>query len=336
MLSPTGHPTEGRSRHLVDPDLLPLLDMMDELIQPGGITAQTLAAAREQREALVAATPTPEASTARLEQRTVPGSSYDELSPDVPVLVYHPREPSGAALLHVHGGGYVIGSAAMGDVANRAIADELGAVVVSVDYRLAPETPHPGPVEDCYAALVWLHDNAEDLGVDPARIGVKGESAGGGLAAALCLLARDRGGPGLAFAHLIYPMLDDRTVTTDDPHPYTGEFVWTPTSNRFGWESLIGGPAGAPEVSAYAAPARADDLAGLPPTYLMTGSLDLFLDEDLEWVRRLARAGVPTELHVLPGAFHGFQGAVHAEVVQQANRDSTAALEHAMRASTPD
>lgn len=335
MSTPTGSPTHDRSRHLVDPELLPLLDLMAQMTQPGGITAETLTASREQRDALVAATPVPEGSTATVERIAVPASSYDAGAPDVSVLVYRPAEPTGSALLHVHGGGYVIGSAAMSDVANRAVADQLGAVVVSVDYRLAPETQHPGPVEDCYAALVWLHDHAEELDVDPARIGVKGESAGGGLAAALSLLARDRGGPGLAFSHLIYPMLDDRTVTSDDPAPYAGEFVWAPANNRFGWESLLGGPAGAAEASPYAVPARAADLVGLPPTYIATGSLDLFLEEDLDYARRLLRAGVPTEVHVYAGAFHAFQAAEHAEVVQQATLDSMRALRRTMDAPAP-
>ncbi|GGF48168.1 esterase [Marmoricola endophyticus] len=324
---PQGPPTAGRSRHLVDPELLPVLDLLIETSPPGGVSADNLAATREQREAMVAATPVPEGSTTRVERVSAP--AYVEGDPEVSALVYHPAEPSGAALLHVHGGGYVMGSAQMADLTNRAIAEQVGMLVVSVDYRLAPEHPHPAPVEDCYAGLVWLAENAEELGVDPARIGVKGESAGGGLAAALALLARDRGGPGLAFQHLVYPMLDDRTPGGDDAQPYAGEYVWTTVNNRFGWESLLGGQVGAPDTSPYAVPARAADLAGLPPTYLATGSIDLFVEEDLDYARRLLRAGVPTEVHVYPGAFHAFQAAEHAEVTARFHRDSMDALRRA-------
>src|SRR5262249_39769655 len=159
-------------------------------------------------------------------------------------------------------------------------------------------TPFPGNVEDCYAALAWMAGEAAALGVDAARIGVMGESAGGGLAAALALLARDRGEHRLAFQHLIYPMIDDCTCTAAEPHPSTAEFIGTPASNRFGWTSLLGTEPGGADVSPYAAAARATDLAGLPPAYIATGALDLFLEENLEYARRLIRAGVPVELHV--------------------------------------
>jgi acetyl esterase/lipase len=199
-----------------------------------------------------------------------------------------------------------------------------------VDYRLAPETPHPGPVEDCYAALKWLYTHADELGVDPKRIAIGGASAGGGLAAALGLLTRDRGEVPLVFQLLIYPMLDDRTVTTTDPHPYTGEFIWTAEANRFGWRSLLGQEPGGPDVSPYAAAARAESLAGLPSTFISVGALDLFLEEDIEYARRLIRAGVPTELHVYPGAYHGFNLTADAQVSQVAARDQLAALKRAL------
>ena len=196
---------------------------------------------------------------------------------------------------------------------NQSLASELGCVVVSVDYRLAPETPHPGPIEDCYAALKWMHAHADELGIDPARIAVGGESAGGGLAACLALLARDRGEIPLVFQLLIYPMLDDRTVTEAEPHPFAGAFIWTRDSNRFGWTSLLGCEPGGDEVSPYAAASRATDLKGLPPTFIAVGSLDLFLEEDLEYTRRLLRAGVSTELHIYPGAYHAFNMVPDAE-----------------------
>jgi len=177
--------------------------------------------------------------------------------------------------------------------------------VVAPNYRLAPETPHPGPIEDCYAALAWLHQNAVSMDVDINRIGVFGGSAGGGLAAALALLARDCGEYPLSFQCLLYPMLDDRTGTTKATNPYAGEFVFTAADNAFCWRALLGHAPGGAEESAYAAPARAASLTGLPPAYIWVGALDLFVDECLEYGRRLLRSGVPTELHVYPGVTHG-------------------------------
>ena len=209
----------------------------------------------------------------------------------------------------------MLGNPEMSDAANKIQAHQLQCVIASVDYRLAPETAHPGPVEDCYSGLKWLHDNAAELGVDPARIAIKGESAGGGLAAGLALLARDRGEVPVAYQCLTYPMIDDHSAGSD--HEYVGEFVWTRESNHFGWQSLLGCEPGSPDVSPYAAAARADDLAGLPATFIATAALDLFLEENLEYARRLTRAGVPVELHVYPGAFHGFQMAPDAVASKQ-------------------
>lgn len=211
----------------------------------------------------------------------------------------------------------------------KSIVSTIGCVAVSVDYRLAPETPHPGPVEDCYAALTWLYTHAEELGVDTTRIALAGASAGGGLAAGLAVLTRDRGEVPLAFQLLIYPMLDDRTVTSTEPHPHTGEYIWTPEANRFGWTALLGQEPGGTGVSPYAAAARADHLEGLPPTFISVGALDLFLEEDMEYARRLMRAGVPTELHVYPGAFHGFNMVADAKVSQAMARDQFDALARA-------
>jgi triacylglycerol lipase len=263
-------------------------------------------------------------------ERRVPGPAG---APEVRVLVYRPKSATQPlpALLWIHGGGYVLGSADQDDVTVKSIVSEVGCAAVSVDYRLAPETPHPGPVEDCYAALTWLHAQAGELGVDPGRLAIGGASAGGGLTAGLGLLARDRGEIALAFQLLIYPMLDDRTVTHPDPHPHTGEFIWTPEANRFGWSSLLGQEPGGADVSPYAAAARAGDLAGLPPTYISVGALDLFLEEDMEYARRLIRAGVPTELHVYPGAYHGFNMTPDAQIVQAFTRDVTGALRRALR-----
>lgn len=317
------------TRHLVDPELIPLLDQFPEL----NITAETLNEVRSMMKEMnaQAAQIAPAYPNISVRERIIPGPAG---APDVRVLVYTPKEhsaPSGG-LLWIHGGGYVIGDVEGADLEVKGIVDQVGCVVVSVDYRLAPETPFPGPVEDCYAALKWLHDNTGDLGVDPKRLAVGGDSAGGGLSACLALLARDRGEVKLAFQLLIYPMLDDRTVTTSDPNPYVGEYVWTPELNHFGWSSLLGKVPGSPDVSPYAAAARAEDLSGLPPTFISVGSLDLFLEEDLEYARRLMRAGVPTELHVYPGAFHGYPMAAESWLAQAYFNDYIAALKRALKA----
>jgi acetyl esterase/lipase len=261
-------------------------------------------------------------------ERFIPGPQG---APNVRVLVYLPRDVTTPfpALLWIHGGGYVIGSADQADLQAKMMVSTLGCAVVAVDYRLAPETPHPGPVEDCYAALKWLYVNSSDLHVDTTRIAIGGDSAGGGLTAALGLLTRDRGEVPLVLELLIYPMIDDRTVTTTDPHPYTGEYVWTPDANRFGWTALLGKEPGGEDVSPYAAAARAETLEGLPPTFIGVGTLDLFLEEDMEYARRLIRAGVPTELHVYPGAFHGFPMVPDAKVSQAFARDQLNALQRA-------
>ncbi len=314
----------SRSRHLVDPELTPLLDLFPGLM----LSAQTLPDMRA-RQLPLPVDPA-DAERTELDVRNIPGP---EGAPDLPVLIYRPKGAKGAlpCIFHIHGGGYVGGSAESMEGPHRHAVAELGCVLVSVNYRLAPETPFPGNVEDCYAALGWVFRNAKALKVDTARIGVMGESAGGGLAAALALLARDRGEYRLAFQHLIYPMLDDRTCAVDAHHPFAGEYIWHPHNNAFGWTSLLGGTApGAVGVSPYAAPARADDLAGLPRAYIATGSLDLFQEEDLEYARRLLRAGVPVEFHIYPGGFHAFDIAPFAAVSKQARRDSLEALRRAL------
>jgi acetyl esterase/lipase len=194
-----------------------------------------------------------------------------------------------------------------------------GVPMLQVEYRLAPEHPHPTPVEDCYAALGWLTAHAAELGVDPARIAVMGDSAGGGLAAGVALLARDRGGPALARQVLVYPMLDDRTRTPDpEIVPYA---TWTYDDNVTGWDALLGEAAGTDDVSPYAAPARALELAGLAPAYIEVGELDAFRDEDVAYARRLAGAGVSTELHVHPGCPHGFESFAPATDVARRSTD---------------
>ena len=186
-------------------------------------------------------------------------------------------------------------------------------------------------MEDCYAALKWFHANAAELGFSPKRIAIGGESAGGGLAAALALVARDRGEVPIIHQQLVYPMLDDRSPA--EPHPYAGEFGWTRGANRFGWKSLLGQEPGGEGVSPYAAPARAANLEGLPPTFIGVGALDLFLEEDLEYARRLTRAGVPVELHVYPGAFHGSDLVTTARISRMHARDQMEALRAAFERS---
>lgn len=316
------------TRHLVDPALVPLLDQEPPL----HLSAETLPRVRAERKAMAAqlAAEALPATDIEVREQFVPGR---EGASDVRVLVYQPKNTPRPmpGLLWIHGGGYIFGSADEADLAVKALVRVARCAAVSVDYRLAPETPHPGPVEDCYAALTWFHAHADALEVDPRRLAIGGSSAGGGLAAALGLLARDRGEVPLAFQMLVHPMLDDRTAVASEPHPYTGEFAWTPESNHFGWAALLGHEPGGEGVSPYAAAARAEDLAGLPPTYISVGALDLFLDEDMEYARRLLRAGVPTELHVYPGAYHGYQGASQAWMSLAEARNSVEALRRALR-----
>lgn len=210
------------------------------------------------------------------------------------------------AILHMHGGGFVSGRVVDAVPALQKMAQRLGAVIVTVEYRIAPETRYPGSLEDNYAALRWMHAEAGTLGIDPARIAVTGESAGGGHAAMLAIAARDRGGPAICAQVLTYPMLDDRTGSTHPVPPSMGAYVWQAEDNRFGWSSLLGVPPGSARVPANAIPARVTQLAGLPPTFIAVGSIDLFAEEDMTYAARLAAAGVPTDLHVYPGAFHGF------------------------------
>ncbi|HEX7783005.1 MAG TPA: alpha/beta hydrolase [Sphingobium sp.] len=313
------------SRYLIDPDLVAMLEVLPEI----DFATVELPPLRGAMDQMFADMPMPEGLSVSVERRSVPG---EHGAPDVGVMIYTPTTGEGPfpALLHIHGGGYVIGSAAMMEAANRARAADLGCVIVSVDYRLAPETAHPGPIEDCYAALRFLHGQAEALKVDTGRIGVTGESAGGGLAAALAVMARDKGEFPVAFQHLIYPMLDDRTCTKAEPHPHCGEFIWTMDKNRFGWGAYLGHAPGGDAIVPYGAAARTEDLQGLPATFIAVGAIDLFMEEDMEYARRLTRAGVPVELHIYPGAYHGFDMATEAGVSIAFKQNSDDALRRAM------
>jgi len=312
------------SRHLVDPELLPALDQFPTLV----LDRASLPAIRTQLGQRTDLQPLAEALAAvEMAEHHVPGLTTG--APDVRVLAYTPPGAVGhrPAYLHMHGGGYVFGKPDTMDAVLRRLAVDAGCIVVSVDYRLAPETPAPGAVEDCYAALLWLHGTAAARGVDPDRIAIGGESAGGGLAASLAMLARDRGQVSPVLQLLTYPMLDDRTGRAENANPYTGEFVWTAATNQFGWQALIGAT-----PPPYAVPARATSLTGLPPACITVGTLDLFLEEDVDYAKRLSQAGVPTELHVYPGAYHGFDAlAPQSSVAKAMRRDLIAALQKAFR-----
>lgn len=230
------------------------------------------------------------------------------------------------ALLHAHAGGFVMGIPEMAEPDNLQIVRNLHCTLFSVDYRLAPENPFPAALRDVYSVLLWLHEHADKLNIDRNRIGIKGESGGGGIAASMAQYARDHKGPRILFQHLTYPMLDDRTAAKNDRHEHIGQIIWNNEHNRFGWQSLLGFEPGASDTSAYASPARALDLSGLPPTFISVGTLDLFCEENMAYARRLAKSGVPLELHVYPGAYHGFRSVMSSRVAQQAERDSHEAL----------
>ena len=247
----------------------------------------------------------------------VPGP---EGQPDLTLLVLRRTDhaTAGPAVYHTHGGGMIVGDRRSGVDMFLPFVLEHDAVVVSVEYRLAPEHPHPAPVEDCYAGLVWTAEHAEELGIDPERILIAGASAGGGLAAGAALMARDRGFPALTHQVRICPMIDDRLVT-QSAQCLDGEGTWDRRDNLFGWTCLLGEERGGPDVSPYAAPARATDLAGLPRTYIDTGSVESFRDEALAYAQRLSQAGVSVDLHMWGGGFHGFDLMVPQAAISRAS-----------------
>jgi len=232
-------------------------------------------------------------------------ASYDNASIDM--RIYRPAGVSGTmpVLFWMHGGGYVVGKIEQDDPSAHYYAKNLNCVVVSVGYRLAPDFPFPAALEDCYAALKWVHENAAEQEMDTSRIALYGVSAGAGLAAGLTQLARDRSGPAILFQMLAYPMLDDRNIIqiTD---PQQDALIWTSAKNRTAWHAYLGQEPGTDKTPIYAAPGRTEDLTGLPPAHIYVGELDLFLNEDVEYANRLMNAGVPTELHVYKNSSHGF------------------------------
>ncbi|MGO4348441.1 alpha/beta hydrolase [Paenibacillus sp. MCAF9] len=294
----------------VNPEIKEIFSHMPEVIY----TQENLVAKRNEMYEMFAgiAGSLPINDAVLTSEKHIPGANGD---PDVRIKIYEPRVKDEIlpGVLYIHGGGYILGSADMMDPTLQQLVSEINCVIVSVDYRLAPEHPFPAPLEDCYAALNWFSENAEELGVDSTRIAVVGPSAGGGLTAAVSLLARDRKGPSIFFQMPLYPMIDDRNMTKSS-NEITDERVWNKTKNQLAWKMYLGEIG---EVSQYAAPARATDLSGLPPTYTCVGDLDPFRDETIDYVLRLTQAGVPTEFHLYPGCFHGFEEYFPAAEISQ-------------------
>ncbi|MEV4709311.1 alpha/beta hydrolase [Actinoplanes sp. NPDC049316] len=285
-------------RDLIDPEVRVPLDQLLEAM-PGGFNAiadivQRRAAVTE----MLSAIEVPENPNVVKEDRTVPGPQGE---PDISVRIYKPVNVAAPlpGIFFIHGGGMILGSVEGEDPVATLICDQVGAVVVSVEYRLSPENPHPAPAEDCYAGLRWTAEHAEELGIDPQRLAIYGASAGGGLTIATALMARDRGGPALAFMMPIYPMVDDRNETASS-YEITDIGIWDRAGNLEAWAWYLGGK----PADQYAAPSRAEDLSGLPPAFIDVGTVDLFRDEDIAFAQRLMAAGVPTELHVHPGSYH--------------------------------
>jgi len=287
---------------LVNPELRPILEAMKSRMNMPPLTAERLKQIRSMP--MTAFLPKPLAEPAIVE-KMIPGHAGD---PDVKILLMGQKQDGKTrpAVLYIHGGGYILGSAWAEVLGAQRLCTDLDCVVVMPEYRLAPETRFPGSLEDNYAALQWIYTNADSLGVDRNRIALVGGSAGGGHAAALAIAARDRGEIPICCQVLIYPMLDDHTGSTHMLPPFIGTFGWSASDNKLGWTSLLGVPAGSKTVPAGAVPARVKDLSRLPPTFIGVGTIDLFVEEDIEYAKRLVLAGVPTEMMLVPGAFHGF------------------------------
>ena len=314
------------SKYSFDPDfekLLPLLPVLSDLS-----SLEAIQEARANRAIMLP--PAPDREDVVKEDRRVPGREGD---PEVPIRIYRPRADADGlrpCLVEIHGGGFLVGSIDMMDAWCQYIAAELDALVVSVEYRLAPEHPFPAGVEDCYAALCWTAENAADLGVDPHRIAIGGQSAGGGLAAGTALLARDRGGPALCFQLLEIPELDHR-LETPSMKAFTDTPLWNLPNAQWSWKHYLG-PDHQGEVSPYASPSVAKDLAGLPPAYVSTMEFDPLRDEGIDYATRLLQAGVSTELHSYPGTFHGSGLVPTAEPSQRNAGEVLAVLRRRLRA----
>ena len=314
----------------IDPQLAAGLARFERAL-PGGIDLEDIPAARKKMDDLRAtmATAAPDIPGIASNDRYVSGPGG---VPDILVRLYQP-EPRPAklpALLWMHGGGYVLGSVQAADLQARTMARALGCVVASVEYRLAPEHPFPAALDDCYAVLTWLTATASQIGIDHSRIAIGGASAGGGLAAGLALMARDRAEIAVCYQLLLYPMLDDSNVQRPGPDmPDTP--VWPRAANLLAWRAYLQQEPGSDGISVYAAPIRARDVSGLPPTFIGVGTADLFRDENIAYAQRLMRAGVPTELHVYADGFHGFDGfASDSDAAQRFTAEHTRILSRSL------
>ncbi|MBI1350369.1 MAG: alpha/beta hydrolase fold domain-containing protein [Actinomycetales bacterium] len=296
----------------IDPESLVPLAALYEVL-PGGFNAiPDIVARRETLYGMLAqmtadAPPNPNVN---VEDITIAGPAGD-----LALRIYRPVSPAATrpALYFMHGGGMVLGNLDTDHAAAMILCEAIGAVIVSVDYRLAPEHPYPAGPDDCFAGLVWMAAHADELGFDPTRLALYGGSAGGGLAIATAMRARDEGGPAIRFVMTPYPMIDDRNETSSS-QAIVDVGIWDRAGNVEAWEWYLGGQA----ADGYAAPARAEDLSGLPPTFIDVGDQDMFLDEDVAFAERLDAAGVPVELHVYPGAYHGSE--VFAPTAQLSER----------------
>ncbi len=286
-------------------------------VMGGGLNLDDIAATRAQSDAIFA--------SVVAQGPVIPGVASQDISiagaagsPAVKARLYTPATAASphAAMLWMHGGGYVLGNLDQDDLMLRQLAVDTGITMLAVDYRLAPDHPYPAPLDDCYAALQYLFENAAALHIDSRRIAIGGASAGGGLAAGLALLARDRGKYNAAFQLLLYPMLDNTNVLPAGPDR-AETVLWTRSNNASAWRAYLGPLAGTTAVPAYAAAARATDLAGLPPAFIPVGALDLFVDENIAYAQQLLAAGVNTELHIYPGAYHAFDAFAPAAKISQ-------------------
>ncbi|WP_418301917.1 alpha/beta hydrolase [Lysinibacillus fusiformis] len=279
---------------------------------------------------LLAQSPLEESELVLTTNRTIPRGDGGEMLVKIyePVKRSHDKLP---AMLWIHGGGFVMGHPDMDDLLCERFVQTANCVVVSVDYRLAPEHPYPAAIEDCYAGLVWMTAEAPLLGIDVKRVAIAGASGGGGLTAALALMARDKGGPSIIFQMPLYPMLDNRNTTPSSYEITENHATWNRTNNITAWNMYLGEKKNDNELSPYAVPSRADNLVGLPPMYTCVGQLDLFRDETINYVTQLAQAGVDVEFHLYPGCFHCFEVFVpEAEVSQRASQNYLDAMARAL------
>lgn len=334
-LSSWANPTNEALLAMVHPELRTIA----AALLSGGSTLAPLSmeSLKQGREGLKANRRQPSAEVP-IVRRVIAGAKGQ---PEVEIFIVNPNEDDKRpVVLHMHGGGFVMGSAQDSLLDLQKMSQALDCVIVSVEYRLAPETTYTGSIEDNYAALLWVYHNARAIGADVEHIAVMGESAGGAHAALLALVARDRGEVPVAFQCLVYPMLDDRTGSSRSVPPHIGKILWTEENNQFGWGAFLGVPAGSKSVPARAVPARWEDLSGLPPVFIGVGSLDLFADECMVYARRLNAAGVATELRVVPGAFHGFDALGHfganTGVSESFSRAKLNALRQGLNINSPD